>query len=158
MTSPLTKSVLIACMATVAATMVYRADIALDPALPNDMPGDARFMATGYDLDHNERKGSWVACHPGVGGGESFCRVTDAKGAVIFQGAYLPVRNLHPVAAEGQRLAAGTVRWIHGPAEGAPVPVIPMTDGSLLVPRDDRDAMLDRWNRFPQEWQELTAK
>jgi hypothetical protein len=32
-----------------------------------------------------------------------------------------------------------------------------MSDGSVLVPRDDRDALLDRWNQHPEEWQRLEA-
>ena len=156
--SSLTKIILFCCVALVVGTLIYRANIAIDPELPKDMPADARFMATGYDLDHNERKGSWVACHSdGYGGSE--CRVTDAHGMVIFQGAFLPVRDARAWLDRYQTStsANGKLHWINGPAEGMPVPVIPMTDGSLLVPGDDRDALVDRWNQHPDEWQMLQS-
>lgn len=153
------KAVLFCCIALVGVMLIYRGNLAMDPGLPNDMPKDARFMPTGYDLAHNERKGTWVACQPD-GSGTTFCRVTDAQGMVIFQGDYLPVRDSHSVADGGDEINAtsSTLRWVEGPFEGAPVPIIPMSDGSWLVPIADRDALVGRWNRNPDEWQKLMAR
>ncbi len=122
------------------------------------MPDNSRFIPTGYDLDHNERKGAWISCTPGDGVGDSFCRVADAHGMVIFQGDFLPVRSSGSQPSNGRAgLAQTALGWVTGPAEGSPVPVIPMTDGSKLVPRDDRDALIDRWNANPDEWRKLQS-
>jgi hypothetical protein len=152
--------VLVCCVALVAGTLLYRANLALMPALPSDMPANSRFMLTGYDLDHNESRGEWVACHPDGGVGESFCRVSDARGTVIYQGNFLPVRDLtkasaSPLAGEAE---TGELLWLKGPTEGMPIPAIPMSDGSVLIPRDDRDALLDRWRRFPEDWKRLRLR
>ena len=153
--SSTSKFVLICCVLLVAGTLIYRRDIAINPALPNDMPADARFLATGYDLEHNERRGTWVACQPD-GTGAQRCRVTDARGMVLFQGEYAAVRDAHANPASTIAApAAGTLHWVNGPAEGGPVPVIPMTDGTLLVPYADRDALIDRWSQHPEEWQAI---
>jgi hypothetical protein len=123
------------------------------------MPEDSRFIPTGYDLEHNERQGTWISCKPGEGAGDQFCVVTDVHGMVIFQGDFLPVRGAGSSTASGDAsLAKSGLGWVSGPAEGSPVPVIPMTDGGMLVPRDDRDALLDRWNVHPDEWQKLQAR
>ncbi len=133
--------------------MLLHANQALDPAVPGDMPADARFIPSGYDLEHNERKGSWVSCRL-IAAGEDACRVTDAHGLVIFQGSFLPV---NPGNAELAPETKNQLRWIPGPSEGSPVPVIPSSDGMLLVPHDDRDALVDRWNQHPDEWQAVLA-
>ena len=151
-----TKAVLFCCVALVVVTLILHGNQALDPALPKDMPADSRFMPSGYDLEHNERKGYWVACQPDGTGG-NFCRVTDAHGMVIFQGGFLPVKGAQSVTEAGSTPAPGKLQWVDGPSEGAQVPIIPMSDGSVLVPRDDRDALLDRWNQHPEEWQRLEA-
>ena len=153
-----TKLILLCCAAVVCATLIYRSDIALQPALPKNMPADSRFIATGYDLEHNEHKGVWIACHPGRSTGVSFCRITDNRGIVVFQGDYVPVRDAARVRAEPSAAtpATGHLGWVTGPVEGISVPLIPMTDGTLLVPEDDRDALLARWNQHPEQWEDLT--
>jgi hypothetical protein len=142
-----------------AVVIISRANLALDPVLPKNMPADSRFLPTGYDLDHNERQGTWVACQPSEYAGETFCRVTDAHGIVIFQGGFLPVRDSQsaPSAGSSTQPAKSPLRWVNGPFEGVPVPIIPMSDGTLLVPRDDRDALVDRWTQQSDEWQRLIA-
>ena len=153
-----TKAVLFCCIALLAVGLFYRANIALDPARPKDMPENSRFIPTGYDLEHNERKGTWVSCSSGDGLSDMFCRVTDSHGTVIFQGDFLPVRGAgSSTSSSGATLAKSSLGWVDGPFEGSPVPVIPMTDGSMLVPRDDRDALIDRWNAHPDEWQKLQS-
>jgi hypothetical protein len=138
--------------------LFYRTNLALDPARPSDMPENSRFIPSGYDLSHNERQGSWVSCASGDGVGDMFCRVTDTHGMVIFQGDFLPVRSSGSAAGGGgATLAKSGLGWVTGPFEGSPVPVIPMTDGSMLVPRDDRDALIDRWNAHPDEWRQLQS-
>jgi hypothetical protein len=153
-----TKAVLFCCLALLAAALIYRADVSLDPARPSDMPANSRFIPTRYDLSHNERKGLWVFCGSGDEAGVTFCRVADASGVVIFQGDFLPVRNSQSSPNNASMKGAGAkLTWVNGPSEGSPVPVIPMTDGSMLVPRDDRDALIHRWNTHPDEWQKLQS-
>ncbi len=154
-----TKLILLGAAALVAGTLIYRSNIALQPELPRDMPADSRFIATGYDLEHNEHRGIWVACHAGAVRGDRFCRITDGRGTVVFQGDYLPVKDARLSSGGGDpALGTGHVHWLTGPVEGMPVPLLPMTDGSLLVPRDDRAALLDRWNQHPEEWQRMVEE
>ncbi len=149
---------LFCCLALLAVGLIYRANVSLDPARPDDMPENSRFIPTGYDLEHNERKGTWVSCNAGDGAGDQFCRVTDPHGAVIFEGHFLAVRESGSLPNNGSAaLANSSLGWVNGPVEGSPVPVIPMTDGSMLVPRDDRDALVHRWNAHPDEWQGLRS-
>ncbi len=154
-----TKALLLGCIVLVSFALLRRATQSFDPALPGDMPADARFLATGYDLDRNERQGNWVACHVDPpGSGERSCRVADPHGIVIFDGSFLPVRDgQSAVTSAGQIAINAKVGWVTGPSEGLPVPVIPLTDGAILVPQGDRDALVDRWARDPQEWRNLTS-
>ena len=151
------KWALLCCAAVVGGTLIYRSNIALQPELPGNMPPDSRFIATGYDLEHNEHQGVWIACHPGSSMGDSFCRVTDNRGEVVFQGDYVPVQDARGMRTNtlGATPANATLHWVTGPVEGISVPLIPMTDGTLLVPADDRDALLNRWNQHPEQWQAL---
>ena len=152
------KAVLVVCAVLLAVGLVYRGNLAVVPARPNDMPEDARFLPSGYDLAHNERQGSWVSCDLGVRAGSRHCRVADAQGTVIFDGDFLPVRgSLSSSGSSGEMLAQGRLGFVIGPFEGYPVPVIPMTDGSMLVPRVDRDSLIGRWNADPAEWKQLQA-
>jgi len=132
---------------------VNRGRTSLDATLPKDMPGDARFVRTGYDLATNEYVGLWVACMPNLEEQTNLCRVTNQRGDVIFQGQFLPVDTQQPVPAA--QLKIGTLDkdnlWTDGPAESAPVPVIPLADGQRLVPVIDRAAILDRWAANPAE-------
>jgi len=150
--------VLFCCLVLLAAGLFYRANFSLDPSRPDNMPENSRFIPTGYDLEHNERKGTWVSCDSGSGAGDKLCRVTDPHGVVIFQGNFLPVRESGSLPGNGsEALAESKLGWVNGPLERSPVPVIPMTDGSMLVPRDDRDALIDRWNAHPDEWKKLRS-
>ena len=153
------KAVLFCCVALAAVILVHGANMAIEPALPRDMPSDSRFMPTGYDLEHNERKGTWVACHT-TGVGDEQCRVTDARGIVLFQGAFLAVKDARAISSgfSSGISSVGSLNWVNGPAEDAPVPLIPMSDGSILVPQQDRDALIDRWNQRPEEWAQLQRR
>jgi hypothetical protein len=132
---------------------------ALYPSVPNNMPSDAHFVQSGYDLQHNEPEGDWVACTPNAEQNTDFCRVTDPHGFVIFEGQFLPLHSGQPVARANLRFAARDPGhlWVQGPAEGGPVPVIPLADGQLLVPAADSDALADRWARDPDELARLEA-
>jgi hypothetical protein len=150
--------VIVCCIALVALGLIYRGNMSVNPARPADMPENSQFLPTGYDLDHNERQGTWVWCEPGEGAFDKQCRVADTHGTVIYEGAFLPVRDAgSPSTSQNAQPARTQLGWVNGPVEGSPVPLIPLTDGSLLVPRDDRDALIHRWNAHPDEWQKLHA-
>ncbi len=127
---------------------------ALRPVRPSDMPPGATFMQSGYNLQRNEPTGEWVACSLNPQRDADFCRVTDTHGTVIFQGDYLPLRSRTPVANPDLHPSADASvekLWVRGPAESLLVPVIPLVNGTILVPADDSEALADRWSRNPEE-------
>ncbi len=131
---------------------------ALNASLPKDMPRDADFIQTGYDLDHNEAKGQWIACRDDHENNNDFCRVTDPRGTVVYQGAFEPFD--YPAALPNDQLRVATRFsniWVNGPSEHGPVPVIPLRNGKLLVPVQDRDALADRWSHNPEELRQLNG-
>jgi hypothetical protein len=94
------------------------------------MPEHSQFLPTGYDLEHNERQGTWVSCEPGEDTVDKQCRVTDTHGTVIFEGDFLPVRDVgSPSTSASAQLAPTKLGWVTGPVEGSPVPLIALTDG-----------------------------
>jgi hypothetical protein len=138
--------------------VAFQARHALHASLPRDMPRNARFVQTGYALASNETLGQWVGCRAAEPGHGDWCRVTDQRGSVVFEGEFLPLDSTEPVPAD--RLAVGQLDkarlWTFGPAEQAPVPVIPLEDGQTLVPVADRLCLMERWtqgvgesNRYP---------
>jgi len=133
---------------------------ALNPALPKDMPSNAHFVQSGYNLQRNEPVGDWVACNSGDDQGTNFCRVTDTHGMVIYQGEFVAVNSQRPVTRANLRFAAHDPKnlWVRGPAEEGPVPAIPLADGQLLVPVSDSAALAERWARDPDELARLEAQ
>jgi hypothetical protein len=133
---------------------------ALGPSRPNDMPGDSQFVVSGYDLLHNEPKGDWIVCRPDLPEGANFCRVTDSRGTVIFQGDFLPVAGNRAVQQPNLRIASADLDrlFVRGPAEGGLVPVIPLADGRLLVPAADSVALANRWAKDPDELQRIEGR
>jgi hypothetical protein len=133
---------------------LYQGDKALKPARPNDMPSNAHFVQTGYNLQRNEPIGQWIACRPDTDRGADLCRITDNLGTVIFQGDFLPLAG-HVALPTEELLVARDEKpssaWVQGPAERGPVPVIRLDNGQLLVPAGDADALADRWARDPDE-------
>ena len=130
--------------------------LSFNPALPKDMPPDAHFITNGYNLEQNERKGWWVACHGDETPGTSFCRVTDTHGMVIYQGLFLPVdTGQQPESSERPH---EKLHWATGPTEGTPIPVIQSGPGLILVPSVDRDALIDRWKANPDEWNRVLGR
>jgi hypothetical protein len=125
------------------------------------MPSNSVFVQSGYNLDRNEAVGDWIACRAKEDASADTCRVTDAKGDVIYQGDFLPVDggpivldSQIKVAAEGEKRDL----WVNGPAEGGPVPVIPLASGQVLVPADDTAALADRWRMNPDELRRVQGR
>jgi hypothetical protein len=127
--------------------LVRHARTEMQVAVPRDMPQNAKFLQSGFDVNTNEPLGNWVACTLHDADGSDWCRVTDQKGIVLYQGDFLPTATTSPVGND--QLKVSTIdpkkMWVHGPVEGGPVPAIPLTNGAVLVPASDRYALLQRW-------------
>jgi hypothetical protein len=151
----------LSCLIALGAFMLVRHGVtALRPARPVDMPSSSYFVQSGYDLARNEPTGEWIACRDDAEEAADFCRVTDARGSVIFQGDFLPMRERGPIPVSQLRIAGETDRslWVQGPAENGPVPVIPLANGDVLVPSDDTYALSVRWRQNPDELRRLQGE
>lgn len=138
--------------------LVLHGSRALNATLPKDMPRDAEFIQTGYNLDNNEAKGQWVACRDDHESNDDFCRVTDPRGIVVYQGAFEAFDNPTALPNDQLRVAVNSANiWVEGPSEGSLIPVIPLRNGKLLVPVQDRQALADRWSRNPTELRRIAG-
>ena len=154
----LTKVLLFLCAVFATVLLIRHGDRALHASTPQDMPADSRFFQTSFDVRRNEAKGEWIACRVDAATASDWCRVTDARGIVVFEGDFTPLSRPTPLPNSQLKVAVqpGANRlWVEGPAESAPVPVIPLESGDWLVPSQDRDALLDRWASNPQELRQL---
>ena len=140
--------------------LINHGRVAMSPARPSDMPAQAQFMQSGYDVAHLEPTGDWVACGTDRPEQSNWCRVTDARGEVVYEGDYLPVRGQNPLPLDRIELGHVDPRnlWVNGPTEGSPIPIIPLVGGDVLVPVGDREALADRWAGNPQELQTLSGQ
>ncbi len=155
-----TRKLILSALVIVGAVLVVRhGAAAFNPALPADMPKNAAFVPAGYDLAHNEKQGEWIACSNDTEQGADLCRVTDAHGAVIYQGAFLPLSGAHAMSDDQLEVAtSGKANiWVDGPFGEGPVPVIPLANGQLLVPSADAYALAERWSKNPEELHRLTS-
>ncbi len=119
------------------------------------------FMQSGYGISRLELEGNWVACGMYVAEQSDWCRVTDAHGAVVYEGDYLPLRSPHALllgSIEVSSQSDPARLWVKGPAEGSPVSIIRLVGGKILVPADDRDALAGRWTSNRQELQNLMGQ
>ena len=157
LTAKLTLSIVLAAGVVLIATHGFAA---LRPALPKNMPEDSLFVQSGYDIQSNEPTGDWIACQADSYQGTDTCRVTDAHGSVIFQGEFMPINGSRPVAGSQLRLANISLKnlWVDGPAEGGPVPVLPLEGGEVLVPSDDVYALTYRWRNNPEELRRIRGE
>ncbi len=130
------------------------------PAIPRDMPRNAYFVQSGYDLDRNEATGNWIACSNDTDQNTNLCRVTDAHGTVIYQGDFLPLNGAQPVPDRDLKVAStdSDKMWVTGPAEAGPVPVIPLANGQILVPADDSEVLSARWKSDPDDLQRVEGQ
>jgi hypothetical protein len=138
---------------------VRHGQVAMEAARPKDMPEGAHFIQSGYDVNTNEPKGNWVACKVDEVQTTNWCRVTDARGMVVYEGFFLPVNSSVPAQESELKIAVNSVSklWVRGPAEEAPVPVIRLENGKLLVPLADRDALNQRWREDSSEYNAVTS-
>ncbi len=148
--------VLVACGVVL---LVRHARTETQVAIPRDMPPQSKFLQSGFDVNTNEPVGNWVACTLHEADGSDWCRVTDQKGIVLYQGDFLPTASTSPVGNDQLTVAPADPRklWVHGPVEGGPVPAIPLINGTVLVPASDRYALLQRWATDPTEFDAIRA-
>jgi hypothetical protein len=142
--------------AAFAALVGLTAQRAFHATPPTDMPASARFVSNGYDQATAEPTGNWVACRPRAqqdAAPADWCRVTDQRGSVIFEGKFLPTDSPAPVPSTALTIGELSQHplWTKGPTEAVPVPIIPLKDGQILVPEADRSLLLNRWAEDPTE-------
>ncbi len=152
------KAVLFAVAFVAGYFLVVHGSRALDPSLPKDMPQNAHFVQSGFDIEHSEAQGQWIACRDNHGEENNYCRITDLNGTVVYEGAFVPYD--HPGSLPDEQLHVSnksTNIWITGPAKRGPIPVIPMRNGEILVPVQDREALLARWSENPAELRQIAG-
>jgi hypothetical protein len=139
--------------------VIRHGNMAMQAAIPKDMPPGAHFVQSGYNVSSNEPTGNWLACWVEREQAANRCRVTDQKGMVIFEDFYLPLDSSTPAPEEQLRIIAEDAHklWVTGSAEGTPVPVIPLANGRLLVPVADRELLINRWKQDPTDYERLMA-
>ena len=123
------------------ALLVYlqRTQGALGPAHPGDVPQDATFARASVNRNNQRLDGIWISCRADNDRRTDWCQLTDAHGAIAYKGDFLPAGSVRRAPQSELRIghfdpARG---WVNGPNESFPVPVIPLKDGTLLVPVDD---------------------
>ena len=132
---------------------------ALGPSVPNNMPSDSHFIQSGYDIRQNEPLGNWISCRVDAAEAADFCRVTDHLGIVIYQGEFTSLSGGRAVPQADLLFTRADPRglWTQGPTENAPVPVIPLAGGQILVPAADAHTLANRWAKNPDELARLQA-
>ena len=127
---------------------------------PSDVAAGATFGKSGAGSTGSQSKGQWVSCHEDSARETDWCQVTDQSGTILYKGDFLPVGEVHRVPQA--RLLIGHFDsangWVDGPNESLPVPVVPLLDGTLLVPADDSIDLKARWDRDPSERNRATPQ
>ena len=100
-----------------------------------------------------------ISCHEEKLRKTDWCEVTDQKGTVLFKGDFLPVGTVHraPQSELAIRPFDSVHGWVRGPSEALPVPVVPLKDGTLLVPAPDTFKLKKRWAEHPEELAEVSG-
>ena len=141
------KTALFAVVAFGSVIAVRHAERGMNASVPKDMPEDSHFLPSGFNVANNEQTGDWIACRVDAQQATDWCRVTDQRGMVVYQGDFLPLNSAAPLPGNALAVASTDPQkmWVRGPAEAGPVPVIPLQGGNVLVPAADRDALRQRW-------------
>ena len=130
----------------------------LGASIPDGAPSDSEMKALAASHNAARFHVESIACHEETARKTDWCQVTDKQGTVLFKGDFLPVGSVH--RAPQSQLQIGPFDtlhgWVHGPSELVQVPVIPLTNGTLLVPADDTYQLKKRWASHPEELAEVT--
>lgn len=120
---------------------------------PATMPKDATFIAGNFDYMKMRTRGEWVSCHSDVRSPNDWCRIADQSGGILFEGKFLPVGKDKPLPDSQIKIASYDIdnHWVTGPTETFKVPVVPLQNGTLLVPSTDTHSLAARWKAHPEE-------
>jgi hypothetical protein len=127
----------------------------LKAQVPTNMPANSSWLLTGHDHDSNAKLGLWFACWQSTTTAADHCRITDERGGVQYDGDMLPLAADSRVVETSQLQFASLdpeKLWVQGAGDGVPVPVLPLANGTLLVPVSDRAGLQMRLARG--EWQD----
>jgi hypothetical protein len=115
---------------------------------PNDMPANSRWILTGRDRASNDKLGLWIGCWKSTIKEVDHCRITNEKGIAEFDGDMLPLTARHGAVPDRNLQLAAKIKpdeiWVRGVNYDLPVAVLPLADGTLLVPVSDREGLQKR--------------
>ena len=138
----------IAVFAVIVGAASWHAHRVLAAHTPNDMPANSRWILTGRDRVSNDKMGLWVACWKSTIKEADHCRITDEKGTSQFDGDMLPLAAKQGAVPDKELQLAAKIDpgriWVRGVNYDLPVPVIPLANGTQLVPVADRAGLEKR--------------
>jgi len=146
----------VACVIGIAS---LRAHYVLAAHTPNDMHANSRWIFTGRDSVSNNKLGLWIACWKSTIKEVDHCRITNEKGATQFDSDMLPLSPRQGAVADRNLQLAAKIDpaklWVRGASYDRPVPVLPLANGTQLVPIADREGLQKRlahgkWNESLQ--------
>ena len=105
------------------------------PARPKTLPATAIWVRTPPTPLEFSPQGDWLACWLNKARNSDYCRVTDYRGKLEFEGDFSPISGLNPVPDSDLRLKNGTGDlWAWSDQDKRSVPVAYLQDGTILVP------------------------
>jgi len=114
--------------------------------VPNNMPENSKWILTGRSRTNYDKLGLWFACWQSTAIKADHCRITDESGNVHFDGDMLPLSGRSVVADKDLQFAELDPErlWVRGASSDMPVPVLPLANGTQLVPVADRPGLQKR--------------
>jgi len=116
---------------------------------PSDMPANSRWILTGRDPISNDKLGLWIGCWKSTIKEVDHCRITNEKGVAEFDGDMLPLAAHHGAVPDRNLHLATKIKpnelWVRGVNYDLPVPVLPLANGTQLVPVSDREGLQERF-------------
>jgi hypothetical protein len=131
----------------IVAAASFHAHRVLAARTPADMPINSTWILTGHNRDNNDKLGLWIGCWKKTAAPVDHCRIADERGALQYDGDMLPLA-IHPAVVEDKDLNFAKLDpedlWVRGVNYDLPVPVLPLADGTQLVPISDREGLRRR--------------
>jgi hypothetical protein len=143
------QSWLVGCVMLVVIALLVSSGSSPIPARPRNLSPHSVFYATGYNLSNNEDRGFWLDCSSTELTEVHRCSVARETGQVIMVSNFDVVtdRRYYASLLKSGLMKSDELYWVISPTTSAPVPIIPLADGNLLVPSNDRDELVSGWNR-----------
>ncbi len=112
----------------------------IEPKRPGNISGDAVFIPSLPTAFPVSRTGDWVNCWFDREKAVDLCRVADAGGRLLYEGAFLPYEGRAPVPEQDMMIDSETTNkgwfqravWVGGEL----VPVVTLRNGQVLIPKD----------------------